>query len=181
MVGASYKWLLLVCWPAFIFMTRNCLPGPVPGSGILLHPFHVSVTEINHNAAEKTLELSCKIFTDDFEEALSKSFKTKVDLEQPKDKEAMDRLVTGYIHNHLQVKADTRPVTLNYLGFEVENEAVFVYLQATAIPSVNKLDVFDSILHDLFHDQSEIIHVSVGGNRKSSKIDYPVNRVSFGF
>ena len=31
----------------------------------ILHPFFISVTEINHNIKDKSLEVSCKIFTDD--------------------------------------------------------------------------------------------------------------------
>ena len=34
------------------------------------HPIFVSVTQIDHNATDKTLEISCKIFTDDFEQTL---------------------------------------------------------------------------------------------------------------
>jgi hypothetical protein len=44
-----------------------------------LHPFHVSVVEINHNETDKTLEISCKIFIDDFEKVLAQNYKVKVD------------------------------------------------------------------------------------------------------
>ncbi len=38
----------------------------------LSHPFYVSVTEISHNAKDKTLEISCKLFSSDFETVLEK-------------------------------------------------------------------------------------------------------------
>jgi hypothetical protein len=34
------------------------------------HPFYVSVTEISQNATDKSLEVSCKFFADDFEQTL---------------------------------------------------------------------------------------------------------------
>src|SRR4029078_1540842 len=108
-----YKWFLLF-FLQFNFLNKN------------LHPFHVSVTEINHNAADKTLEISCKIFTDDFEDALTRKYKTKVDLVNPTDKPAMDKLVKDYISNHLSIKTDSKAVVMNYIGFEVENEAAYV-------------------------------------------------------
>src|SRR4026207_1215483 len=80
------------------------------------HPFHVSVVEIEHNAAEKTLEISCKIFTDDFEKILVKNYKTKVDLINPPDHKAMDTLVKKYLRSHLFINADGKPVNLTYLG-----------------------------------------------------------------
>ena len=51
------------------FLLHKWLLAGLDGAG---HPFFVSVTEINHNAKDKTIEIACKIFTDDFE-TLSKS------------------------------------------------------------------------------------------------------------
>ncbi len=48
------------------------------------HPFYVSVTEINHNAKEQTLEISCKMFAEDLEEILKKNYKTAIDLSAEK-------------------------------------------------------------------------------------------------
>ena len=45
-----------------------------------LHLVFVSVTEIEHNAKEKTLEISCKIFTDDFEKHFGLFTMVHVDL-----------------------------------------------------------------------------------------------------
>ena len=163
-----YKWFILF-FLQFNFLNENP------------HPFHVSVTEINHNAKDKTLEISCKIFTDDFEDALSRKYKTKVDLVQPKDKPAMDKLVNDYIKNHLAVKADNKGRVMDYIGFEVENEAVYVYMQVNDIPTITRADVTNSVLYDLFNDQTEIIHFIENGNRKSVKIDYPATVASFQF
>ena len=54
MVSILFKWL----------MTVSLLSG---FSGNSNHPIFMSVTEIEHNAKDKTLEISCKVFTDDFE------------------------------------------------------------------------------------------------------------------
>jgi hypothetical protein len=174
-----YKWFLisfLQVWPPLSGgFDSNHL------SVLRLHPFHVSVTEINHNAKDKTLEISCKIFTDDFEDALTKKYKASVDLGQPKDKPAMDKLVSNYINSHLSIKADDKITVMNYLGFEVENEAVYVYLQVNDLPSIRKVNVTNTILHDMYTDQTEIIHVIVNGNRKSMKIDYPLSQAMFQF
>jgi hypothetical protein len=147
----------------------------------ILHPFHVSVTEINHNAKDKTLEISCKIFTDDFEDALNKKYKAKIDLVHPTDKPAMDKLVRDYIGNHLSIKADDKNTVMNYIGFEVEAEAVYVYLQVNDIAALKKTEVTCTILHDMYTDQTEIVHVIVNGNRKSVKIDYPLSQAMFQF
>ena len=167
--------LLFFKWSLVFFLQS----GFYNGNNHELHPFHVSVTEINHNAKDKTLEISCKIFTDDFEDALTKKYKTTVDLVKPKDKSAMDKLVSDYIKKHLFVKTDNKPASLSYIGFEKEDEAVYSYFQVDNVPTVKKIDVTNSILHDFSEQQINIIHCTVGGKRQSTKLDYPKTEASF--
>lgn len=145
------------------------------------HPIHISVVEISHNAADKTLEISCKIFTDDFEKILSKKYNAKVDLINPPNKAAMDTLVKKYVLSHLSIKADGKPLSFHYLGFENEGEAAYSYLEVGNIAIVKKLEITINIMHDLFDDQMNIIHVIAGGIRKSTKLDYPEKETILSF
>ena len=97
------------------------------------HPIYVSVTEIEHNAREKNLEISCKIFTDDFETVLRQTYKTQVDLLQPKDKAAMNKLVSDYVQKHLLIMADGKRVPLHFLGYEQDEEGITSYYQAIPV------------------------------------------------
>jgi hypothetical protein len=171
MAASVYKWLVI---PVLVIALTAARP-PVP------HPFHVSVIEINHNAGDKTLEISCKIFTDDFEKILAKNYKTKVDLINPPNKAAMDSLVKKYLFSHLALKVNGRPATLSYVGFENENEAAYGYIEVDNVPTLSKLDVSTTLMYDQFDDQVNIMHVIVGGNRKSNKVNYPDKEMSFSF
>jgi hypothetical protein len=145
------------------------------------HPYYISVVEINHNAKDKILEISCKIFTNDFETTLEKNYKTKVDLDNPPDKAAMDKLINDYIKKHLSFRADNKPVNFSYVGFEKEDEAIYSYFQVDNVPTVKKIDVTNSILHDFSDQQINIIHCVVSGKRQSTKLDYPNTQASFNF
>ena len=147
----------------------------------MMHPFHVSTTEINHNAKDKTLEITCRIFTDDFENILRKNYNTKVDLSDEKLKEAMDKLVSDYVKKHLQLKVDQKAYSLSYLGFEIDHEAVNCYLEIDNISSVKKIEAVDSLMYDMYDDQIGIMHVTVNENRKSTKLDYPNTNAVFSF
>ena len=164
--ASVYKWLFI---PLLVIVMTSFRP----------HPFHVSVVEIEHNAADKTLEVSCKIFTDDFETTLAKNYKTKVDLTNPVNKAAMDSLVKKYVFSHLSLKANGRGVALGYVGYEVDKEAAYAYVQVDNIATLSRLDIVNTIMHDKFDDQVNIMHVKVNGNRKSYKLDYPEKEASF--
>lgn len=137
------------------------------------HPLHVSTTEVNFNAKDKTLEVSCRIFSDDFESVLVKLYKQKTDLTNPAIKAAMDALVKKYILSHLQLKANGKAVAMNYIGFEIDHEATNIYFEVEKIVSVKSVEVNDTILYDMFDDQMSIVHIVKGSTRKSTQILYP--------
>jgi hypothetical protein len=164
---------ILIC---YLFFTSFL---PLTTAGGTRHPFHLSATELNYNAGERTWELSCRIFTDDLESALAKKYNVKTDLSAPAQHKAMDVLVKKYALANLALRDGSGPVTLNYLGFEKDSEAVIVYLESGKVSGLAKLEATNSILYDLFDDQSNIIHVTKNGSRKSSKLDYPDKKVVF--
>lgn len=171
MVSTFYKWLTI---PVLAMILLSASPAKP-------HPFHITVTEINHNAADKTLEISCKIFTDDFEKVLTKNYNTKVDLTNPPVKAKMDTLVKKYIQSHLAIKANGRPVSFSYVGFETESEASYGYIEVDNMPAVTKLEITNTLLYDMFDDQLSIMHITVGGNRKSTKLNYPDKELTVTF
>ena len=179
MVTQFNKWFGVAALSLFFGLSLK--EKPTPGQWAGRHPFHVSVVEINHNAGEKSLEISCKIFTDDFEKVLAKNYKTKVDLINPPNKPAMDSLVKKYLLSHLSIKANGRPVLLNYLGFENDHEAAFGYIEVPNVTGLTTIDISTSIMYDMFDDQVNIFHVIVNGNRKSTKLNYPDRETSIQF
>lgn len=178
------KWLFALLIPTVIYPTGNEYEGKLLGSLYNIrstHPLHVSVAEINHNAGEKTLEISCKLFTDDFEKVLGMNYKTKVDLINPPDRPAMEKLVNQFVQGHLKIEVDGKPVQFHYLGYEKDNDAIYSYFQADDIPAVKKIEVTNSLMHELYSDQINLMHVIVGGKRKSTKLDYPEKETEINF
>lgn len=145
------------------------------------HPLHVSTTEISFNAKEKSLEVTCRIFTDDFENVLAQQFKAKTDLSKPAMHKAMDALVKKYMDRNLQYILNGKAAKATYVGFEKDNEATNVYLEINNVNALNSLTVNNSILYDLFDDQMSILHVEKGGIRKSTRTNYPNRELSVSF
>ena len=110
MVLSRYRWFART----FLILTVF-----VSATSFLWHPFFVSVTELDYNATDKTLEISCKVFTDDLEKALVKFTNTRVDIYNPKDKSVLEKQIAGYISRHFQIKVDGKPVSMEYIGYEI--------------------------------------------------------------
>jgi hypothetical protein len=177
MAASLFKWFS----PYLFLLSGSNYKSNHHNRGMPLHPLYVTVTEINHNAKDKTLEISCKIFTNDFEAALEKALHVKTDLSEPKDKKAADKSVSDYIQKHLQIKADGKPVTLEFVGSEKETDATWSYFQVSNIAIVKKLEITNRLLYETFEGEINLMHVTVSGNRKSEKLTNPETNVIFEF
>ena len=147
----------------------------------LYHPLYITVTDINHNAKDRTLEISCKMFTNDFEAVLEKTAHAKVDLSDVKSKAANDKLIADYVEKHLLLKVDGHAVTLQFIGSEKEEDGTWSYFQVNNVPSVKKLEVNNNLLYDGFSQEINIMHAAAAGVKKSTRLDCPAAAASFEF
>jgi hypothetical protein len=96
------------------------------------------------------------------------------DLVSPARHAAMDTLVSDYIRKHLLVKTDGKTVSMKYLGFEREAEAVWCYLEVTDVSVPPKrMDISNKLLYDHLDKQINMMHITVNGKRKSGKVSFP--------
>lgn len=149
---------------------------------LLFHPFFVSIADVDHNPKTKSLEISVRIFTDDFEKTLRQNFpSSKVDLINPPNKVAMDKLIQTYILKHFQIAVDGKPQTLNYVGFEKIEESIWCYFDVPNITTIKKIALHDTVLYDWQQKQNNMCIVHYAGEEKTRKLENPEADVSFDF
>lgn len=142
------------------------------------HPYYMSVTEFEYKPAEKEVQVACKIFTDDLEEALKKEYKRKVDVLNTATKKENEQLLNNYLQQHLRLKLDGKAAALKMIGFEQEGEAVWVYLVSSNTAAFKSAVVFNDLLYSYREDQLNIIHFKNKGERKSYRFSFPNKEVS---
>lgn len=180
MAFSSFKWSMTT----LLFLGHLLLSGFTKPeiSALPLHPFYVSVTEIEYNAGEKALEMSIKVFTDDFEKVLVKATGGPVDIYRPKDKALLEKQIADYFKKHLLIKADGKPLVLEYVGYEIEEQSTFGYFQVSNLAKApKKIEISNAIFYEVYEKQISIMHLNIGGSRKSTKLDYPATEAIFEF
>ncbi len=132
-----------------------------------LHPFFITLTEVRFNPSSKNMEVAQKIFWDDLEVSLSKEAGGAVDFLKPKDKAKLESQVKAYLLKHTQVWVNGKMVPLSYVGYEVEEDAAWFYLESgiTVVPTT--VEVQNTLLLREFAGQQNIVHVYL--NSKSPK------------
>jgi hypothetical protein len=121
------------------------------------------------------------MFNDDLEKTIDSHYHIKIDIVKPTDKGKVNLLIADYIKKHLLIKVDGKPVEMNYVGYEIQEDGAWGYLEVKGISSAKRVDVHNDLLYTEHTEQSNMIHVIVKGERKSTKLDNPDADASFSF
>ena len=83
----------------------------------LLHPVHVSVSEISYSEKDKALQITSRIFIDDLELSIrNKRKEPELDILDPKNGLTTDQLVSDYLKDHFKIKLDGKLQKMKLLG-----------------------------------------------------------------
>ncbi|MFN8358065.1 MAG: DUF6702 family protein [Spirosomataceae bacterium] len=139
----------------------------LPNYRFLKHAFHTSLTQIDHNPKEKSLEVSIRMFTDDLESTLSKENNGQRFRIENNDKN--DPFVERYVRKHFKLtNAKGQSKAYTYVGKENEGDATWVYIEIPLQESdIQGFKLQQDVLVDAFDDQVNIVNVTFKGERKS--------------
>lgn len=137
----------------------------------LLHPIHISVSEINYSEKDKALQITSRIFIDDLELSIRAERKEdELDILQPKNGLTTEKMVSDYVLKHMAVKLDGKLQKLKFLGMELEEPALICYIEIENVKKFKTIEVRNDIIMETHEDQSSIIHVTYKGPVKSMRL-----------
>jgi hypothetical protein len=145
------------------------------------HPFYLSVTDLKYNTKEKAIQASVKVFVNDLEAALKKISKKPVDLINPKDTAQTNKLLAAYLATHFNLKLNGEPKTFDFIGFELEQEAIWLFVEFKKCNLPKKVEIENAVLYDFIKDQTNIVNMEVNGKLKNTKVSYPEKKLLFEF
>ena len=149
---------------------------------LLFHPIHVSVTEIEFDEKEKSLEIMMRVFADDLEDTLRKHLNQPgLDIIAPSNGMTVDQMVSGYLSKHFKVSLDGKTQKILYLGNEREADTFIFYIEVTNVKKWKTIQIQNDILTEVFDDQSNLVHVTVRDEVKSLRLtrDTPTDKITF--
>lgn len=145
------------------------------------HPFYLSVTDIVYKTQEQQLQVTVRVFANDFEKSLRKTTGKPIDLYNAVDPGKLDSTIKAYISACLIVNCNGRRLVPDYLGHEIEQESCYIYFQQSNCTLPQKLNISNKLLYDSFTEQSNIVQIEVAGNKKSGRVSYPNSTIDFEF
>lgn len=136
-----------------------------------IHPIHVSVTEIEYDKKDETFEIMMRVFVEDLENDIRKNRKLDyLDLLHPAAPYTTKELIGNYLGENFMVSIDGKRQSIQYLGQELEGEAIICYLICSNVQKWKSIEVFNNVLVNTYDDQSNIVHVIIGDDVKSMRL-----------
>ena len=162
----------------FAFLLLTCMS--------MIHPYYVGVTEINWETGKK-FDVSLKLITDDLQTAIYKSQNVKFKSIQNNNSNKV--ALSKYINQCFKIyvsgsKKANIQVPLDFIGWEVEEEATWIYLEAVTPKEYKKethISVINKLLYNVLEKQVQIVHCTRNGVRKSDQVIQPEYQVVFDF
>ena len=144
-----------------------------------MHPYYVSVSEVRIDSISKSVNVSCKLFTDDLQDALYRINKTPVDLSV--QSENQQKMLENYFKERLKLTIGLKAIPLVFIGYEIEEEATWCYFEFNKIDSFGKVIIVNTLLYDYLPEQTNLIHCYYNLQRKSYKLNKPDKVAVFEF
>lgn len=130
------------------------------------HKFYVSHLNMNYDEKSKTFQLSFSIFINDLEMTLKKQTGKKINLDEITN--VNEKFVFEYVNEHFIAKVEGKPLKLKSIGYELEDDVVWVYIETVQTKIPESFEITNKILFELYPEQKNMVKIKVGENDYSA-------------
>lgn len=131
------------------------------------HKFYVSVTEVEYNQNQSSLQIISRVFTDDMEKLLQTRYLKDLYLARESEHDQADVYLEEYLSQKLKITVDGTSYPHTFLGKQYDNDLLILYIEVEDVKAVSQIYVKNQILTDLFPGQKNVVHVEVGDKTRS--------------
>jgi len=125
----------------------------------VLHPLHLSVSNVDFNDRRDRINISVKIFIDDIQDAIYKSSGEQLKIVD--DCLRCDSLIDNYVRDNFKLYfGPDSLINLEFLKIQQNDEAIFVEYISGKFKNDGYLIIRNSILNDLYEDQKNLVFVA---------------------
>ncbi|UTW57053.1 hypothetical protein KFE96_09250 [Kordiimonas sp. SCSIO 12603] len=145
------------------------------------HNVYTSFTRIDWNARDNSIEVVFEIFSHELEAKLSVMADRRMTFLDDNDYEALSAAIPSYIEENLLILGDGKVVPLSYLGFEMQDQMIYMYLEADLPEAPKKISVMNAVLLDDLPGQTNTVMAVVNGDKQTDDIREGTGPVTFEF
>ncbi|WP_308990581.1 DUF6702 family protein [Mariniflexile litorale] len=148
------KWLLmLLVLPLFAFT--------------VIHKYYISVTQIDYLQNKQSVQVTTRIFIDDFEKLLRERYDETITLAGKNEPTTADLYIERYLKEKIKIKINNKEANLSFIGKEYDVDIVKCYLEIEGVKKIESFEISNEVLFDLYSEQQNIIKTKIHAQQKS--------------
>ena len=145
------------------------------------HKYYLSLTQIEYNKDQNSLEVIINVFMDDIELAINKEYAIDLNLTTKDEIKNTDIYFNNYLTKNLTFTINNELVKHTYIGKEYEGDLVYFYLEIAVKENPISLEVSNTILLTYFDQQQNIVKFKNGSKRQSKILSKNTNKALLNF
>ena len=136
------------------------------------HPIHVSVTNMDLDPGRGTVELSVKIYADDFQDLIMQKYSVQLRLTDQVNPGQKIDAVNRYISHALQVEINGKPLNgLEFVDSKLNEGAIWLSYRYDYGGEIKSLKVRDTIMLEKFEDQTNLLIIGYNDKQNGYRMD----------
>lgn len=151
-LGALMRWLVPV-------LALAAVPARAAA-----HPLHTTFTDVRHDGASRTLQLTIRVFADDFRAAAARF----AGLSPQAARALPDSAMARYARARVRLQdAGGRALAVRWEGVRAEGEVLAITLRVSGVHGMAGVRLGNALMLETFSDQVNIVRAAGGGRRGS--------------
>ena len=131
------------------------------------HEEYYSLTNIQYKENEKTLQITMRLFTEDFELALKNFYGKNFELNTDREIAQANELIENYIKQKFNLTIDDKMLNYNWIGKEFEKDSIYLYFEIQNIDTFKTVEIKNTCMLETFPSQENIMKIKAFGSSKS--------------
>ncbi len=133
------------------------------------HKFYISVTNITYSEKVKALQITTRIFIDDFDKLLEERYGITAQLATEQESDRASDYIEKYVRAKFTVRINGKDAQFRFLGKKYDNDLLICYLEVPKVvfSDIKSIEIQNELLMDIFEEQQNIVHFKLNDQRKS--------------
>ena len=131
------------------------------------HNYYISVTVFGYIQQKQSVQITRRIFIDDFEKVLRERYNENIVLAGKEETKEANKYIETYLRSKFKVRINDNDMNLIFIGKEYDIDIIQCYIEIQNLKQINSIEISNEVLFDVFEDQQNMIKTKINSKQKS--------------
>jgi hypothetical protein len=133
-------------------------------SNLIIHPVHLTITNVEYFSKTNKIEFTITLFTDDFELLINQKYNTVLNLFLENENKKADDVINSYISENLKFNINQKEISKKkYKLVKKQKEEITTKLtySISSVKKIKTIEITNKLMTEIFYDQKNLLIFTV--------------------